>query len=224
MTSARTPISARLVVDLLEASGVNRIITMDLHCPQIQGMTNLPFDHLMPTKVFMDAFGKERDNLMVFGPDVGSAKRAAAFAGLLGCDTGLVVKKRKSAEKVEVQGVIGDPKGKDVIIVDDMTESCGTLIAAAKVIKEHGGKTVNVMVTHGVFTMTALGRILDQERHKYIDSISCTNTTNCRMADEITACTELKINILDVSEIFAEAIKRTNKNESISVLFPFAGF
>ena len=224
-TSARTPISARLVVDMLETAGADRIMTMDLHAGQIQGFTNLPFDHLFPTQEFITAFNSsetDKENLIVFGPDVGSAKRATAFAELLGCDMGIVIKKRKSDENVEVQGVVGDPMGKDIILVDDMTESLGTLLEAAKTIKANGGKSVRVMVTHGIFTPTAIERIVLAERHKYIDEIYCTNTTAVRMGDDLGKFVPLKT--LDVSAIFGEAIRRTNNNESISTLFPFNGF
>ncbi|PWU05555.1 MAG: ribose-phosphate diphosphokinase [Verrucomicrobia bacterium] len=211
----RVPITAKLVANILVAAGASRILTMDLHSPQITGFFDIPVDHIYAASVFYDYLQKlHSEKLTVVSPDIGGLKLAAAYADMLGCPLGIVAKRRTDAENVETLAVIGDMKGRDILIVDDMTETGGTLNGAAKVLKENGAKSVIAAVTHGVLNEKGYERL----QSGYIDKLITTNTTPVDSR-------QLKmIEVLSVAKIFAEAIIRIHHNESVSSLFKIKGF
>lgn len=215
-TKSRTPISGRLVADMIEAAGVDRVIGMDFHCAQAQGFFNIPVDHLYATPVITDYVNGNIDT--VVSPDVGGIKRAHAYAETMGVDFAFIAKKRVSDTEVDISEVSGPVDGRNVLIVDDMTESAGTLIAAASACRVAGAKHIKCAVTHGVFTETSRERFNDKHE---IDEFIFTNTVKNTCLTEndfpFTKC-------LDVSSLFARAIKRSNNNESISELFKVDGF
>lgn len=211
----RVPITAKLVANILVASGVNRILTMDLHSPQITGFFDIPVDHIYGATVFYDYLRQFRnDNLTVVSPDIGGLKLAAAYADMLKCELGIVAKRRIDAENVETLAVIGDMEGRDILLVDDITETGGTLHEAAKILKEkHKVKSVRAAVTHGVLNEKGYERL----KEGYIDELITTNTTP---VDPRT----LPIKVLSVATIFGEAIMRIHHHESVSSLFKIKGF
>src|SRR5438045_1478181 len=157
----RVPITAKLVANLLVASGANRILTMDLHSQQIQGFFDIPVDHLYASPVFFEHLAKNTkpERLVACSPDVGGMKMAAAYADVLGAGLALVAKKRKSATKVEAINVVGEVDGCDVLLVDDITETAGTLTAAAKMLREHGARSVRAAVSHCILNDVAVERL-----------------------------------------------------------------
>ena len=158
------PITAKLVANLLVAAGANRVLTMDLHSQQIQGFFDIPVDHLYASPVFFQYLaGKKTANLVVCSPEVGGMKMAAAYADMLGAGLGLVAKKRMSAATVEAINVVGEVKGCDVLLVDDITETAGTLTAAAKMLRESGAVSVRAAVSHCILNEIACRTI----RHWY---------------------------------------------------------
>ncbi len=215
-TKSREPISAKLVVDMLQTAGFDRILTIDLHNPAIQGFTNLPFDHLYAMPVFVERLKNifRSEELIVISPDIGGVKRASVFAEMLGCDVGFIIKKRKSATEVEMEDIVGDVMGRNVIIYDDIAESCGTLLKAAALCKNRHAKLVNAAVTHACFTDLGYERLL---------SDNCLNTvfvTDTVLSVGLAA----KLQILSVSPLFARAIKSIHNGESISELFQVKGY
>src|SRR5207237_894994 len=145
----RVPITAKLVANLLVSAGANRVLAMDLHSQQIQGFFDIPVDHLFASPVFFQYLATKRsNNLVVFSPDVGGMKMAAAYADILGASLGLVAKKRTGATTVEAINVVGEVAGCDVLLVDDITETAGTLTAAARILKDHGAKSIRAAVSH----------------------------------------------------------------------------
>jgi ribose-phosphate pyrophosphokinase len=216
---SRVPITARLVLDLIATSGIDRVMTMDLHSPQVGGFTNLPFDHLTFEPVLIEYIRSKhhsldlRDNVVLMAPDVGAVKRVEKYADLLRSDFGFISKKRISDTKVELQNIVGDVKDKNVIIIDDLTESLGTMIQAADVCKKQGAKTVTCAVTHGCLTDMGIKRLAENNS---IDEFIHSNTTNTwsNIGFKPNNVTEL-----DVSMLFAKAIRSINKNESVSELF-----
>jgi ribose-phosphate pyrophosphokinase len=209
----RVPITAKLVANILVAAGANRILTMDLHSPQITGFFDIPVDHIYASTVFYDYLQQFRsDKLTVVSPDIGGLKLAAAYADMLGCPLGIVAKRRTDAENVETLAVIGDIEGRDIILVDDMTESGGTLKNAAKILKESGARTVRAVVTHGVLNEKGYERL----KENYIDELITTNTTPVDGRN-------LSIKVLSVAKVFGEAIIRIHHNESVSSLFKIKG-
>lgn len=221
---SRTPISAKLVLDLTEAAGVNRILTMDLHSPQIGGFTNLPFDHLTFEPVLIEYIKSNYNNIIVIAPDVGAVKRAEKYAASLKCGFGFISKLRIGDEEVKLENFVGDVKDKNVILIDDMTESCGTLTQAAKECKNRGALTVRCAVTHALFTETGMHRLCESGFMLHaltgnlviLDEFIHSNTVNywwkLKYKPE-------NIKMLDVSGLFAKAIKSIHNNESISELF-----
>jgi len=220
----RVPISAKLVMDLFKAAGFNRILTMDLHTPQIGGFTNLPFDHLSFKPALVSAV-KSLGIDCVVAPDIGSVKRADEYASALDTDLVIITKKRKSATAVSIKHFVGDVKDKRVIIIDDLTESAGTLIEAANACKENGASTVYCAVTHGCFTNVGKDRLLDAFRKKTIDHLLFSNTVpNITWEpDGIyspgSPTYEKTITVVDVSSTFATAISNIHDNKSVSSLF-----
>jgi ribose-phosphate pyrophosphokinase len=210
----RVPITAKLVANLLVTAGANRILTMDLHASQIQGFFDIPVDHLYGSTVFFEYLKKFMDeNLMVISPDVGGIKMAAAYADLLGVDFGFVAKRRRDATSVEAVSMVGDVKGKSVLFVDDLTESAGTLQAAARICKEQGARRVRAAVSHAVLNETGYERL----REGFIDELITTNSTP-------VDCRGLPITVLSIAPMLGEAILRINNHQSVTGLFRIKGF
>lgn len=211
----RVPITAKLVANLLVAAGATRILTMDLHSQQIQGFFDIPVDHLYASPVFFEYFAKRKTDrtLVVCSPDVGGMKMAAAYADVLGAALGLVAKKRKSATTVEALSVVGEVAGCDVLLVDDITETAGTLTAAAKLLREHGAVNITAAVSHCVLNDVALERL----KSGLIDELITTNSTPVDPKG-------LPITVLSIAKLLGQAIIRINSNESVTGLFRIKGF
>jgi ribose-phosphate pyrophosphokinase len=210
----RVPITAKLVANLLVAAGANRILAMDLHSQQIQGFFDIPVDHLFASPVFFQYLATKRTNkLVVFSPDVGGMKMAAAYADVLGASLGLVAKKRVNATTVEAINVVGDVEGCDVLLVDDITETAGTVTAAAKILREHGATSIRAAVSHCVLNDVAYERL----RTGVLDELITTNSVPIETRG-------LPITVLSVAPLLGEAILRINSNESITSLFRIKGF
>ena len=211
----RVPITAKLVANLLVAAGANRVLTMDLHSQQIQGFFDIPVDHLYASPVLFDYFKTKvsTTNLVVCSPDVGGMKMAAAYADLLGAGLGMVAKKRTSATKVEAINLVGDVKDCDVLLVDDITETAGTLTAAAKILRDNGARTVRAAVSHCVLNDIAYERL----RSGLIDELITTNSVPIDTRG-------LPISVLSVADLLGQAIVRINSNESVTNLFRVKGF
>ncbi|MCS7063854.1 MAG: ribose-phosphate pyrophosphokinase [Methylacidiphilales bacterium] len=206
----RVPITAKLIANLLVAAGANRILAMDLHAQQIQGFFDIPVDHLYAAPViykYVQTLGLE--NLTVVSPDVGGMKMASYYSQMLHAGLALVVKRRTSATETEVQFVVGDVKGRDVLLVDDLTETAGTLTSAARVLKEHGARRIFAAVSHAILTDLAIERLM----HSPIEELITTNSTPVKCP---AGC---NIRVLDVAPLLAEAIDRIHADQSISSLF-----
>jgi ribose-phosphate pyrophosphokinase len=209
--SPRVPITAKLLAKLIEVAGSNRVLTLDLHSTQIQGFFNIQADNLFAAPVLLEHIRTlDPSNLMIVSPDVGSTKMGRAFAKRLDVDLAIVDKRRYGTDATEVMNVIGDVRGKDVIILDDMISTAGTLVKGAQAIADKGAKSVRACATHPVFASNALERIMDSPIHEVV----VTNTVPFLRMDECP-----KIKVLDVSKLMAEAIKRIHYNESVSTLF-----
>ena len=196
----RVPITSKLVANLL--------------AQQIQGFFDIPVDHLYASPVFFEALKEENtDNLTVFSPDVGGMKMANAYAEMLGCPLGFVAKRRTGATTVEAMNLVGEVEGRDILIIDDMTETAGTLVAAATLLKERGANTVRAIVSHGV--LNEIGR--ERLRQGVLDELITTNTVQLDTGD-------LPIRTLSVAPLLGEAIHRTHTDSSISSLFKIKGF
>jgi ribose-phosphate pyrophosphokinase len=210
--STRVPISAKVVANLLETVGVERLLTMDLHADQIQGFFDIPVDNIYASPVLLsDVKSKAYSNLVVISPDVGGVVRARALAKQLGCDLAIIDKRRAAANVSEVMHVIGEIEGRNCVIMDDMIDTAGTLMKAAEVLKERGAKSVYAYCTHPVFSGPAVDRI----RASQIDEVVITNTIP--MSDAARSCT--KIRQLSVAFLFAETIRRISDGESVTSLF-----
>ncbi|WP_334095184.1 ribose-phosphate pyrophosphokinase [Helicobacter typhlonius] len=208
-SSPRVPISARLVANLIEQSGVHRVITMDLHAGQIQGFFDIPVDNLYGSIVFADYLRtKSFENPIIASPDIGGVARARYFADKMGMDLVIVDKKREKANESEVMNIIGDVSGKDVILVDDMIDTAGTMCKAADALKERGAKSVMALGTHPVLSGLALERIAKSS----LDEVVVTNSIPLRNSHP-------KIKVLNVAPLFAEVIRRIYHNESVNSLF-----
>jgi ribose-phosphate pyrophosphokinase len=210
--STRVPISARVVANLLEAVGVERLLTMDLHADQIQGFFNIPVDNIYASPVLLsDLQSKRYDDLVVVSPDVGGVVRARALAKQAGCDLAIIDKRRPKANVSEVMHVIGEVEGRNCAIMDDMIDTAGTLVKAAEVLKERGAKKVFAYCTHAVFSGPAIERI----RGSQIDEVVVTDTIPLNLDGQ--ACT--KVRQLSVAFLFAETIRRISDGESVTSLF-----
>lgn len=212
---ARDPISAKLMADLLTVAGADRVLSMDLHCAQIQGFFNIPVDHLLGVPIlvpyFIDKFKDIRENTVVVSPDLGSVTRARNFAAKFDAPLAIVDKRRQKANVCEVMNIIGDVKDKDVILVDDMIDTAGTLCNAAKAIVEKGGaKSVTACATHGVLSGPAIQRIQDS----VIKEVVLLDTIALPEEKKID-----KITVLPVAPVFAQAIQRIYEDSPISPLF-----
>jgi ribose-phosphate pyrophosphokinase len=208
----RVPISARLVADLLSATGVSRVLTMDLHAGQIQGFFNIPVDHLFSSPVLVEYVKNEYVNdVVVVSPDAGGAERARAFAKRLNASLAIIDKRREKANVSQVMHVIGDVEGKDAILFDDMIDTAGTITQAASAIKENGAKRVVAACAHAVLSGPALERINGSD----LEEVIVTNTIP--MDSKTEKCKKLKV--LSVAPLLGEAIKRIHEESSISSLF-----
>ena len=210
----RVPITAKLVANLLVASGAHRILTMDLHAQQIQGFFDIPVDHLYAAPVlYRYLMTLKLENLLVVSPDVGGMKMASAYSQLLHTGLAIVAKRRTSPTSVESQYLVGEVEGKDVLLVDDLTETAGTLTAAAKLVKEHGARRVLAAVSHSLFTDLSHQRL----QNSAIDELITTNSTVVRPVPGF------KLTVLSVATLLGEAIKRIHGGESVSSLFEING-
>ncbi|MFY9811165.1 MAG: ribose-phosphate pyrophosphokinase [Burkholderiales bacterium RIFCSPLOWO2_12_FULL_64_99] len=210
--STRVPISARVVADLLETVGVNRVLTMDLHADQIQGFFNIPVDNIYASPVLLsDLQAKKYDDLVVVSPDVGGVVRARALAKQLGCDLAIIDKRRPKANVSEVMHIIGEIDGRNCVIMDDMIDTAGTLVKAAEVLKERGAKSVYAYCTHAVFSGPAIERI----KASALDEVVITNTIPLNEAAKSTP----KIRQLSTAFLFAETIRRITDGDSVTSLF-----
>ena len=207
----RVPITAKLVANLITAAGADRVMTIDLHAGQIQGFFDIPLDHLFAAPVFLKHFKEMKlDNLTVISPDVGGIKRARAFAKRLGADLAVVDKRRVSGEEIEVMNLIGDVAGKDVVIVDDLVATAGSLSEAISLVRQKGARKIYAGITHPVLSGAAPERIAKSELQKMVV------TDTIPLPD---GAKNNKIMVLSVAEMLGEAIKRIHLNESVSILF-----
>jgi len=205
----RVSISAKLVANLITAAGADRVITMDLHAPQIQGFFDIPVDHLYSSAIFIDYFKKKKiSNLAVASPDVGGIKMARSFAKRLESDLILIDKRRPKANVAEVMNIIGNVSGKNILIVDDLIDTAGTFCNAAQALKDHGAKDVYGACTHPILSGDAFNRISQSPLHMIAVTDSIPLLTNSE-----------KIHVRSAARLFAEAIIRTHNNQSISSLF-----
>jgi ribose-phosphate pyrophosphokinase len=211
-TRPRTPISARLAADLLTAAGVHRVLAMDLHAGQIQGFFNIPVDHIYAMPVMMDYMRTRFDSeAVVVSPDAGGVERARAFSKRLDAGLAIIDKRRPAPNVAELVHIIGDVKGRDAIIVDDMVDTAGTLCAAAKGLTEKGARAVYACITHGLLSGPAIERI----HASTIKELIITDSIPPR--PEVKASP--KVRVLSVAHLLGEAVKRIHMGDSLSSLF-----
>jgi ribose-phosphate pyrophosphokinase len=207
----RVSLSAKLVANLISNSGADRVLTMDLHSASIQGFFDIPFDHLYAFTIFMEQIGNQGlKNPIVVAPDIGSSKRARAYANRLGTDLALVDKKRTAPNEIETVTLIGDVAGKDVILVDDMIDTAGTLCKAADLMKRMGAGRIMAACTHPILSRDASERI----RHSALSVVFLTDTIPLKPEKQVD-----KIKVLSSAPLFGEAIRRIHNEDSISSLF-----
>ena len=214
---ARDPISAKLVADLIPTAGADRVLTMDLHVPQIQGFFNIPVDHLLGAPVLSnylkDRIGDNVDEYVAVSPDLGSVTRARTFATRLGCPLAIVDKRRQKANVSEVMNIIGDVRGKKVILIDDMVDTAGTLCNSAQALIDKGGATeVIACATHGVLSGPAIERL----QNSCIKELILLDTIPLPPEKAIP-----KITLLPVAPLFAEAIERIYEDKPVSTMYTF---
>ena len=205
----RVPITAKLVANMIETAGIDRVVTMDLHAGQIQGFFDIPVDNLYGTITFINYLkNKHLSNPIVASPDVGGVARARSLAKQLNLDLAIIDKRREKANESEVMNVIGDVNGKDVILIDDMVDTAGTLIKAAAAFKERGATSVTAFCTHPVLSGPAYERIATGA----IDELVVTDTIPLKEQNE-------HIKVISVAPLFAEVIRRVYHDESVNNLF-----
>ncbi len=211
--SARVPISAKVVADMIGGVGFDRVLTVDLHADQIQGFFNIPVDNVYATPVLLEHILQDAsENLMVVSPDVGGVVRARAIAKRLNdADLAIIDKRRPRANEVSVMNIIGDVSGRDCVIVDDMVDTAGTLCQAAQALKDHGAKSVSAYATHPVLS----GKAIDNINGSGLDKLVITNTIP--LSDAAQNCD--RIHSLDLAPLLGESIRRVNTEESISTMF-----
>ena len=210
----RVPITAKLVANLIVAAGANRVLAMDLHAQQIQGFFDIPVDHLYAAPVMYEYIkSKKLSDLVVVSPDVGGLKMAHAYSQVLDASLAIVAKRRKSATEVESVAVIGEIRGKNILMVDDLTETAGTLTNAAALLRKRGAKKIFACVSHAILNDLGVERL----RKSKIDELITTDTV-LRPAIE-----GVKITTLSVAGLLGEAIKRIHNNSSVTSLFEFKG-
>lgn len=211
---ARDPISAKLVADLISTAGADRVVSMDLHAPQIQGFFNIPVDHLLGAPILgrymKERVGQDEGEYVVVSPDLGSVTRSRNFAARIGCPLAIIDKRRQRANESEVMNLIGEVCGKRVILVDDMIDTAGTLCNAAKAVMEHGAKSVTACASHGVLSGPALERLRESPIEEVIllDTIELPPEKRLPMIHQLSA-----------APVFAEAISRINEDKPVSPLF-----
>ena len=208
----RTPISAKLVANLITTAGADRVLTLDLHAGQIQGFFDIPLDNLFSAPVFVRDI-KERfaNNLIMVSPDVGGVLRARAFAKRLNTDLAIIDKRREQAGTSEVMNVIGDVEGRNCILVDDIVDSAGTLCNAAEALSERGAASVLAYVTHGVLSGGAVSRVVSSPLKKIVITDSILSTEAVRVTENVEQLT--------IAPLIGEAIRRISEEESVSSLF-----
>jgi ribose-phosphate pyrophosphokinase len=206
----RVPITAKLVANLLTAAGVDRVLTVDLHAQQVAGFFDIPVDHLFAAPVLIRYLREKKfANPVVVSPDVGGLKMADAYSQALGAGLAIVEKRRKSATEIEVLNVIGDVEGRDVVIVDDLTETAGTLCGAARILHERGATSIIAGVSHAVLSDLAIERL----KKSKVSELITTNSVPVRSGDGYPITT------LCIAELLGEAIVRIHDDESVSSLF-----
>jgi ribose-phosphate pyrophosphokinase len=212
--SPRTPITAKLVADVITVAGASRVITMDLHAGQIQGFFNIPFDNIFASPVFLEFIQKNlsKENLVMVSPDAGGVERVRWYAKRLDTDIAMVDKRRTAPNEAKAMNVVGDVANKDVIIIDDMIDTAGTLVEAAKCLKQNGALSIHAIATHGVFSPPAYDRILNCQE---LNSVVVTDTIS--LSEEMKKLEKIKV--LTVAEILSKAIHRTFNHDSVSSLF-----
>ncbi|HTE54871.1 MAG TPA: ribose-phosphate pyrophosphokinase [Kofleriaceae bacterium] len=211
-TKPRTPITAKLVADLISSAGADRVVSMDLHAGQIQGFFNIPFDHLYGMPVFLDELRHmSLSDVVVVSPDAGGVERARAYSKRLGGGMAIIDKRRSAPNVSEVMNVVGDVKGKNAIIADDIIDTAGTLCNAARAVMDAGAKSVMACASHGVFSGNAIERIQASPLTQVI-------VTNTIPLDELGRASS-KVKVLSVARLLGEAVKRIHHGDSISSLF-----
>ncbi len=207
----RVPIAAKLMADLITTAGANRVLTIDLHAPQIQGFFNIPVDHIYSAPVWLNYFrDRPRDNLAVVAPDVGSIKMVRAFAKRLDASLAIIDKRRPRPNEAVVMNFIGDVRGKDVVIFDDMIDTAGTLADAARVCHENGALSITACATHAILS----GRALERLNGAPLREVVVSNTVPFTRQDQCA-----KIRVLDISALLADAIERIHLEKTVSALF-----
>ncbi len=210
----RVPITAKLVANLITAAGANRVITMDLHAQQLMGFFDIPVDHLYAAPVIYRYIRqKNLQELVVVSPDIGGVKMVHAYANMFHAPLAIVAKKRTSAKDVEVLNVVGDVKGKNVLLVDDLTETAGTITRAAEILKKRGAKKVFASVSHAVLNPAAMERL----RRSAVEELVTTDTV---LHPKVS---RFKLTALSVAPLLGEAIQRIHNSESVSSLFDING-
>jgi len=209
----RVPITARLVADLLTVAGANRLLTVDLHAPQIQGFFNIPVDNLFATPVLLDYMKKaHHDNTVVVSPDTGGVERARAFGKRLGASLAIIDKRREGPNEAQVMNIIGNIEGKSVIILDDMVDTAGTVVQAANALKKAGALDVSVCCTHPVLSGPAIDRLESSDIREIV-------VTDTIPLSERAGKLSKRIKVLSVSGLLSEAVRRIYYNDSVSSLF-----
>lgn len=209
----RTPITSKLVADLMVAAGITRVVSVDLHAGQIQGFFNIPFDHLYALPIMMEDYLKKNfdSSVVVVSPDAGGVERARAYSKRLNASLAIIDKRRERANVSEVMHLIGDVKGRQCVIIDDMIDTAGTLVGAAKALIEHGATRVVACATHGVLSGPAVQRITDSP----LDEVVVSDTIP--LSAEAKACPKIKQ--VSMARLLGEAIKRIHSSDSVSSLF-----
>jgi ribose-phosphate pyrophosphokinase len=209
----RTPITSKLVADLITTAGADRMVTIDLHAGQIQGFFNIPVDNLYAAPVILEHLKRcfANDHIVMVSPDAGGTERARAFAKRLECTLAIIDKRRTGPNVAEVMHLVGDVKDKIAIILDDMIDTAGTLTQAASALKQHGARTIYACATHGVLSGPAIDRINASD----IEEVVITNTIPLGEKEALTS----KIKVLSIAELLAETIRRIHEDESVSSLF-----
>jgi ribose-phosphate pyrophosphokinase len=213
-SEGRTPITAKLVANLITAAGADRVIAMDLHAAQVQGFFDIPMDHLLASPVLERFFLEEAPKMgkvAIVSPDPGNLKAASSYADLLDADLAFIDKRRKSATDVEATNIVGDVAGKTILMFDDMIATGGTIAKAAKILKDHGAGKIYVSATHGVFAGEAVDKLVKSPVERFI------------ITDTIPACDRLapladRLTILSVAPLMGDAIQRIHLNQSVSAV------
>jgi ribose-phosphate pyrophosphokinase len=208
----RAPISAKLVADLMTTAGANRLLSMDLHAGQIQGFFNIPVDNLFATPVLIDYMKRDyQEDTVVVSPDTGGVERARAFAKRLGASLAIIDKRREGPNEAQVMNIVGNVKGKKVVILDDMVDTAGTVVQAAQALMDAGALEVSACCTHPVLSGPAIDRINKSAIKEFIV------TDTIPLSEKAAQCERIKV--LSVSVLLSEAVRRIYYNDSVSSLF-----